>query len=323
MPDIAPSPEIDAVVRRWLAASTNRNPRAVANLFSASSALTYVGSAPGEIWTDDALRAGFAAMPDNILPFSYDDLRITGYESGPFGWALWTGTMVIPEIGKRTDFRGTVILTLEDSVWRVVHSHNSTPVSNLESLGQDPGNFDDLVRAATASAPGIAGSGMASVMFTDIADSTSVAQAIGDGAWRTLVKRHVALVGDLIRSSDGTLVKSLGDGTMSTFQTARAALSAAQAIQHAISAERTEPRLSVRIGIHTGEVVEDDGDFFGTVVNKAARVAAAARPGEIRISEATRIMVGGARDFTFSDAATIPLKGLEGDHLIHRLEWRE
>jgi adenylate cyclase len=77
----------------------------------------------------------------------------------------------------------------------------------------------------------------------------------------------------------------------------------------------------VRIGINTGDVVQSGDDFFGTVVNKAARIAGITGAGEIRISDATRIMVGGASEFQFSDPANVMLKGLEGDHQVYRIDW--
>ena len=114
---------------------------------------------------------------------------------------------------------------------------------------------------------------------------------------------------------------SLGDGTMSTFSSTRAAMTAANSIQEQISSQQDEPKLQVRIGINTGDVVQAGDDFFGTVVNKAARIAGIAGAGEIRISDATRIMVGGASEFQFSDPANVALKGLEGDHQLYRLDW--
>lgn len=80
------------------------------------------------------------------------------------------------------------------------------------------------------------------------------------------------------------------------------------------------PAIALRIGIHTGNVVQTNDDFFGTVVNKAARIAALAAPGEIQVSDATRKMVGEMRDYRFSNTASVQLQGLEGERLIHRLE---
>lgn len=62
-------------------------------------------------------------------------------------------------------------------------------------------------------------------------------------------------------------------------------------------------------------------DFFGTVINKAARVAAMAGPDEIDLSDATRVMVGTGTDFTFFEPVAVTLKGLEGEHRIYRLDW--
>ena len=102
---------------------------------------------------------------------------------------------------------------------------------------------------------------------------------------------------------------------------ARAALTAAGVLQRDMAASQDEPHLQIRIVLHTGDLVEQDGDMFGTVVNKAARIAATAIPGTIHVSDATRIMVG-VGDFSFADPISVPLKGLEGDHAIHRLDWQ-
>ena len=80
--------------------------------------------------------------------------------------------------------------------------------------------------------------------------------------------------------------------------------------------------LRVRVGIHTGDVIRSEDDFFGTVVNKAARVAAVSVAGKIRVSDANRIMVGTTRDFDFEGSARVQIKGLDGDHLTHCLIWQ-
>ena len=84
---------------------------------------------------------------------------------------------------------------------------------------------------------------------------------------------------------------------------------------------REEPVLLVRIGLHTGDLIIADDDFFGTVVNKAARICTIAAPGEIRVSDATRAMIGDSLDFVFDTPISVPLRGLPGEHLLYRLEW--
>jgi class 3 adenylate cyclase len=76
----------------------------------------------------------------------------------------------------------------------------------------------------------------------------------------------------------------------------------------------------LRIGIHTGSVVQTSDDFFGTVVNKAARIAALAAPGEIQVSDATRKMVGDTQDYRLANTRSVQLEGFEGEHIIHRLK---
>jgi len=318
--EIRPSPEIEAIVRRWLTSYGRNDAEAVSNLFSESPALTYVGSAENEVWTSDMLRKNFVAYNDDVPEFVQHEESLTAYERGSVGWAQWLGAARRLDTDKTVTYRSTFIFVLEKGVWRIVHFHNSNPVSNLESLGFEARSFDELVVAAAAATPNIPRSGMASVMFTDIADSTALAQTLGDARWASSVEKHLNLISGIITSSGGQLVKSLGDGTMSTFTSAAASLTAAQLIQQAVAAEPSEPRLRTRIGVHTGDVVQAENDFFGTVVNKAARIAAIAAPDEIRVSDATRIMVGGALEFKFSDPATVPLKGLQGDHLIYRLD---
>lgn len=323
MTQITPSPELGAIVRRWLRSYASGDKDAVVNLFSDDASLGYIGSSHDEVWRGDTLRRGMATYMDDIPNFSWDRDDFRGFECGDLGWVEWFGERISLDNGKEITFRSTFVLHLEQGVWRIVHVHNSNPVSNMQALGYESRGFEDLLEAAMAAPSGLAQTGIASVMFTDIADSSSLAETLGDTKWSDVVRSHLALVSRLIEETGGSLVKSLGDGTLSAFPSVSAALRAAILIQHENAMLGQEPNLRLRVGIHTGDVVQTDDDFFGTVVNKAARVAAAAAPGDIRVSEATRVMVGGNKEFGFTDAASVPLKGLDGEHLIHRLEWRE
>ena len=322
MSDIKPSPELGAIVRRWLHSYAAGDKEAVVNLFSADPALGYIGSADDEIWRGETLRRGMPGYMDDIPSFTWDRDDFRGFECGNLGWVEWFGGRVLLSTGKEITFRSTFVLHLEQGVWRIVHVHNSNPVSNMQASGYESRGIEELLQAALDAPDGLGHTGIASVMFTDIADSTALAETLGDTKWSAVVHAHLDLVGRLINETGGTLVKSLGDGTLSAFPSVSAALQAAIRIQRENAALTAEPNLRLRVGIHTGDVVQTDGDFFGTVVNKAARVAAAAAPEQICVSDATRVMVGGNKNFAFTDTASVPLKGLEGEHLIHRLEWR-
>ena len=136
------------------------------------------------------------------------------------------------------------------------------------------------------------------------------------------VNSHIKSLSSVIEAHDGILVKTLGDGTMSTFLSARGALTAERAIQTTISSSIHEPELQIRIGIHTGDVIQSEGDFFGNVVNKAARIASAADPNQILLSETTRVMVGNSGDFNFGSPKLVLLRGFESSQSISELQWQ-
>ncbi len=292
------------------------------NLLSASDPLLFCGSAPDEIWEGELLRGSFAAHIDEIPLGTLDEERLDAFDCGETGWALWVGRIRFSENDSNNLARITLIFGLEQGIWKILHAHNSWATKNIEMLGIEHTALQALLDTAGEQID-LGQTGIASVMFTDIADSSALAETLGDATWSKIVTPHVTRLGELIDAAGGNLVKSLGDGTLSAFPSAGAALQAAIAIQRDNDRNPNEPRLRLRVGIHTGDVVQTDDDFLGTVVNKAARVAAAAAPDDIRVSEATRVMVGSQKDLIFVDPAMVPLKGLDGEHLIYRLEWRD
>jgi len=182
--------------------------------------------------------------------------------------------------------------------------------------------FEGLLDAAGPADLGIGRGESATVMFTDIVGSSAPVEAMGDARWTGMVQAHVADLTRVVEAEGGRLVKSLVDGTMSAFPSSGAKLRAARTIQREMAERAGEPRLGLRIGLNTGDVIETDEHVFGTVVNKAARVAAMAGGNEIAVSDTTCAMVGATPDFVFRDPASVSLKGLEGDHVIYRLEWQ-
>lgn len=316
-----PSPEIGAIAKRWLKTYAGRNSEAIVRLFSCSECVAYIGSDEGEMFVGSEVRDFFGAFTDHQVVLELEDMEAQGFEAGNFGWAYATFTVYSPDADLRVRFRTTMILSLENAVWHVVHVHNSNPKPNMESMGYTSPDLDKLAAAVQSTGIDLGRTGIASVMFTDIVDSTALAAATGDTRWSQIVTEHVAMLSACVSELGGTFVKSLGDGTLSTFASARSAMQAAQTIMTRVSASESEPHLRLRIGIHTGDVVEAEGDYLGSVVNKAARVAAYAAPNETRVTDATRAMIGGSSAFAFTDPVSTTLKGLEGEHVLYRLEW--
>src|SRR5437879_8153581 len=109
------------------------------------------------------------------------------------------------------------------------------------------------------------------------------------------MKAYETIVGEKINEHAGRRIKGLGDGVMVSFGSTRHAVECALDIQRAItdySKANPHRKLRIRIGINTGEVVEEAGDIFGAAVNMAARVAGKAKGGQVLVSEVVRQLVG-------------------------------
>lgn len=149
---------------------------------------------------------------------------------------------------------------------------------------------------------------LATVMFTDIVDSTRRAAELGDRPWRAVVERHDAVVREHLARFRGREIKSLGDGFLATFDGPARAVRCAVAIALAVRALG----IDVRAGLHTGEIELRAGDIGGIAVNIAARVAAAAGPGVALVSSTVRDLVAGS-GLRFEDRGRHALKGLPED----------
>jgi class 3 adenylate cyclase len=148
---------------------------------------------------------------------------------------------------------------------------------------------------------------LATVLFTDIVGSTKRAARLGDRRWRELLGVHDELASRLVEEFHGQLVKTTGDGILATFDGPGRAIRCVAAFRD----ELTGIGLRIRSGLHTGEIELRDHDVGGIAVHIAARVMAAAGPGEILISRTVRDLVAGS-DIAMDDLGTRPLKGVEG-----------
>ena len=155
---------------------------------------------------------------------------------------------------------------------------------------------------------------LASLVFTDIVDSTRRAAELGPGAWSDLVAEHNRLAGRVIDEHRGRLVKKTGDGLLAQFDGAERAVRAALAIRHA----EAVLGLELRIGVHSGEVEVTPDDVRGIAVHTAARIMGDAAPGEILVSATVKDLVDGS-GLNLEDAGLRELKGLAGQRQLFRL----
>jgi class 3 adenylate cyclase len=165
--------------------------------------------------------------------------------------------------------------------------------------------------------------GTVTLLFSDIEDSTSLNEQLGDKGWVRLLDVHDELVHRLVDNERGHVVKSQGDGFMIAFGEPAAGVRVATGLQHSITGTRSRTLrrtpIKVRVGIHAGKVVARDGDYFGLNVAMAARVAAQAEGGEILVTDGVRESVEDVSFELRSEAAE--LKGIPGTHRLWSVEW--
>jgi class 3 adenylate cyclase len=166
--------------------------------------------------------------------------------------------------------------------------------------------------------------GTLTILVTDMVGSTELAEQLGDTRWWEILQAHNVLVRAQIEDHGGIEVKAQGDGFLVVFASARQAILAAVAIQQAAARHRAEnpsQRIELRIGLHTGETVESDGDVFGQNVILAVRIADVAAPGDVLVSGLTHDLTAAAGDLRFSAGEEVSLKGFSVPWRVHRVAW--
>jgi class 3 adenylate cyclase len=148
---------------------------------------------------------------------------------------------------------------------------------------------------------------LATVLFTDIVESTAAAARLGDAGWRDTVERHHSLARAMLDRYDGREIDTAGDGFFATFDGPGRAIRAAQALVATVGSLGIE----IRAGVHTGECELVDGKPGGLAVNVGARIAALAGPSEVLVSETVKSLVAGS-GIAFDDRGAHELKGVPG-----------
>lgn len=218
--------------------------------------------------------------------------------------------------------------TAERAVRRVVRTAGRVRDHGIAGMLQ--ASIDDLQTWAAEQRTEVqnmaAGDGTVTLFFSDIENSTSLNEKLGDAAWVRVLGAHDQVVRSRVDRFRGQVVKTAGDGFMVAFRDPEAACRAALAIQRDLR-RSLDPRLRatpvrVRIGIHTGQVVSRDGDYFGRNVAMAARVGDKAVGGEVLASSAVRDALDEDAAVALVETAQVNLKGLPGQHVLWRVTHR-
>jgi class 3 adenylate cyclase len=160
--------------------------------------------------------------------------------------------------------------------------------------------------------------GIVALLFTDLVGSTSMYDRIGDEGAEAVRRAHFAALRHALAAHGGEEVKSLGDGLMVAFTSAVAAVEAAIAMQR--SAQGT-PGTQIRVGLHAGEPLRDEGDYFGVSVNTARRLCDVAGAGQILASDLIRALVSPRIRTGLRPVGELALKGIVEPVWAYEVEW--
>jgi len=167
--------------------------------------------------------------------------------------------------------------------------------------------------------------GIRTVLFTDIVNSTTITQSLGDEAAMAMLGVHDTIVREALSAVGGREVKHTGDGIMASFVSAAGAVRCAIQIQRELDKHaqtNTERPLKVRVGAAAGEPVEQNNDLFGSTVQLAARLCGHAQPEQILVTNAIAELCIG-KGLLFEDLGEIVVKGFDSPVRAHAAAWRQ
>jgi class 3 adenylate cyclase len=228
--------------------------------------------------------------------------------------------------------RGTAFCLIEapsEGAVRAMHAeaHGLLPNQIIEvdpsAIAQFLGRLTDP--EATEGEP-VRESAFRAIMFVDMVGSTDITKALGDSAALDLVRRYRDVVRRALVDHGGKEVDRAGDGFLTSFDSAYAAVTCAIAIQRELGSDNEQRTdgvpLDARVGIGAGEPVRDGDALFGSTVNLTSRICDCAEPGQIIAARVVRELCLG-KDVTFKSLGSKTLKGFDDATHLELVEWRE
>ena len=280
-------------------------PRLQAKSFDAPDETRTLPKATADVVNVGEVAVGYAVWQPGWR-WSSDLRPIAGTEwceNHHLGFAISGSLEVLTESGDRLQILGR-------SVYEIPPRHDAWVVGNEPFV---------TVEWTSSRVVGIASEGpasrvLATVLFTDIVDSTSTLERLGDAAWRELLLNHNARMREVFHTFRGREVTTTGDGFLVVFDGATNAIRCGAAMVRAAATLGIE----IRVGINTGEVEFIADNVRGVAVHAAARVLSVAGPSDVVVSDTTHGLVEGS-GLSFEDAGLHSLKGLSGQRKLFRL----
>jgi class 3 adenylate cyclase len=318
--EIIPSEELRELFLRLYAVWQAHDIEALREIFSAGAHCTIFGSDPDEWYTGQAGVKVLLRQADESSGLIIKPRAPVAYRIGNVGWAAGPLDVTFAN-GVEVTFRATIVAAIERGQWRIVHWHQSIGQKNEEALGialttsieaLEQSVLDDRPDLRPASAP----DGTVTIVFTDIESSTALLSRLGDTEFLRILNWHDRIVRDSAQQHRGYVVKSQGDGFMLAFPSAALALRACLVMRDRIGKGFEDHRINIRAGLHSGEAIKRDDDFYGHTVVIAARIGSLAQGGEILASDLVHALARGLGSFKFGEARHAALRGLDGSFAL-------
>ena len=317
MAEIVPSEELRELFLRLYAVWQAQDVEALRELFTAGAHCTIFGSDPDEWYTGQAGVNVLVRQIEESRGVVINPRAPVAYRIGNVGWVAGQMDVTFPN-GVEVPFRTTIVAAIERGQWRIVHWHQSIGQKNEEALGIALTTSIDALEQSVLEArpdlrPASAPDGTVTIVFTDIESSTALLSRLGDTEFLRILNWHDRIVRDSAQQHRGYVVKSQGDGFMLAFASAALALRACLVMRDRIGKGFKDHRINIRAGLHSGEAIKREDDFYGHTVVIAARIVAMAQGGEILASDLVHALARGLGSFKFGEPRRAQFKGMEGN----------
>ncbi len=318
MVDAVASEELRAFILRYYRFFEAGDVEGMRGMTTEAPSLVIIGSDPDEWWVGPQTLDLLAKQVQELSGLVVTPGRLVAQAMGSFGWVADDPVLTLSS-GAQAKSRMSFVLGIERGQWRVQHWHTSIGNPNMDALGVHlTTSLDLLEKSIEAELPDLrpasAPDGTVTIAFTDIEGSSAMMERLGDAMFLNLLAWHDRIVREAAASFRGYVVKSQGDGYMLAFPSAAEALRCIVSIRDR-SNEGFEGRaIRVRAGLHSGEAIRREDDFFGRTVVMAARLCSMARGGEILASDLVHALARGLGTFQFDDSRSLTLRGITGTH---------
>ncbi|HEX7270909.1 MAG TPA: nuclear transport factor 2 family protein [Casimicrobiaceae bacterium] len=317
MPDIIPNEELRAFMVRWYAAWQGWDFETLKEMMSADPCFLSIGTDPGEWWGGEDFLSIWKIQAREMGQVKVRaSSRLSAHSCGNVGWVADEPIMTLPN-GTEIAGRLTGVAVIERGHWRIVQWHVSLGKKNEEMLGMVlTTSIDDVERSVRVERPDVrpasAPDGTVTIVFSDVESSTVLLDRLGDAGFVRMLAWHDRIVREVAEEHRGYVVKSQGDGFMLAYPSAAFALRASLVTRDRMTGGFEGLPIRIRAGLHSGEAIKHDDDFYGRTVVIAARISALALGGEILASDLVYALARGLGMFTFGEPRSTTLKGFEG-----------